>query len=224
MKKNDFKWDEQKPIRKDIQDNDVAIVYIPVKMHFKYSDKIVDDIDEEGNTLSFKEGFLMNIAEPLKPNQVYQGQGAQFLYSVIENPKAITGDLSPDNVCPACEYGKCEVCGKEASLGRTYWYYPVKCDCHTPTHFELVRHCNECKPVEPKQTMICTHHEDGRQWNILVPTNIFIKENSHAKELMDVCHTALIFIDAATPEKRKPRGMERWKKVLDDYRKEAKDV
>lgn len=87
--------------------------------------------------------------------------------------------LSPDNVHPACEYGKCEYCGKEASLGRTYWYYPVKCDCHTPTHFELVRHCNDCTPVEPKQTMICTHHEDHSQWNILVPTNIFIKTKTN---------------------------------------------
>ena len=52
------------------------------------------------------------------------------------------------------EFGICDVCKKEASLMRTYFNYDIKCECHSPSHFELIRHCNECKPIEPKITKI----------------------------------------------------------------------
>ena len=50
------------------------------------------------------------------------------------------------------EYSKCEVCGKEAPLQRTYWHYLIKCECHSPSHFEMVRHCSSCVPKEPITT------------------------------------------------------------------------
>lgn len=52
------------------------------------------------------------------------------------------------------EYGKCEICGKETQLQRTYWYYTIKCECHSPWHFEMVCHCDECVPKEPTTTKI----------------------------------------------------------------------
>ncbi len=52
------------------------------------------------------------------------------------------------------EFGKCEVCGKEAQLQRTYWHYAIKCECHSPSHFEMKRHCADCVPTEPTTTKI----------------------------------------------------------------------
>lgn len=59
------------------------------------------------------------------------------------------------------EVGRCECCGKkDVSLTRTYFRYPFKCECHSPQHFILVRHCEDCKPKEPKETKIILKTED----------------------------------------------------------------
>ena len=55
--------------------------------------------------------------------------------------KIMSGDI---------EHGKCEICGKEADLERTYFHYPIKCECHSPNHFYLVIHCKDCTPKEPE--------------------------------------------------------------------------
>ena len=52
------------------------------------------------------------------------------------------------------EWGKCDVCGIIRTLVRTYYYYSIKCECHSPQHFEIVRHCKDCVPTEPKLTRI----------------------------------------------------------------------
>ena len=52
------------------------------------------------------------------------------------------------------EYGKCDVCGKLSALTRTYYHYGIKCECHSPEHFEIVRTCPECEPREPEKTKI----------------------------------------------------------------------
>ena len=52
------------------------------------------------------------------------------------------------------EYGTCDVCKKDAPLQRKYYHYNIKCECHAPNHFELVKHCADCTPVEPKETKI----------------------------------------------------------------------
>lgn len=52
------------------------------------------------------------------------------------------------------EYGNCDICGKEAALERTYFYYPFKCECHSPHHFELVCHCKDCIPKVPQETLV----------------------------------------------------------------------
>jgi hypothetical protein len=58
-------------------------------------------------------------------------------------------------MCGEFMIGQCDVCGKEkVALKRQYYFYGVKCDCHSPEHFEIVEHCNDCTPVPPKRTTI----------------------------------------------------------------------
>lgn len=52
------------------------------------------------------------------------------------------------------EFGNCEICGNEAPLERTYFHYNIKCECHSPYHFELVRHCKNCIAKEPEVTTL----------------------------------------------------------------------
>jgi len=52
------------------------------------------------------------------------------------------------------EHGTCDVCKKECDLIRTYFHYDIKCECHSPKHFELVCHCSDCKAIEPERTRI----------------------------------------------------------------------
>jgi hypothetical protein len=59
------------------------------------------------------------------------------------------------------EYGKCEVCGKENVLKRTYFRYGFKCQCHSPEHFEIVRHCADCVPQKPLETKVVFSSEQA---------------------------------------------------------------
>lgn len=54
------------------------------------------------------------------------------------------------------EIGVCEVCGRQnVALNRKYYDYPdVKCTCHSPHHFDLVRYCDRCEPQQPTYTRI----------------------------------------------------------------------
>jgi hypothetical protein len=52
------------------------------------------------------------------------------------------------------EFGKCEICQKEVPLKRTYFRYPIKCECHGSNHFILIRHCEDCIPKEPEYTKV----------------------------------------------------------------------
>ena len=63
------------------------------------------------------------------------------------------------NKCGEVEYGICEICKKEAPLQRTYWYYAIKCECHSPSHFEMIRHCSDCIPTEPRTTKVIMRTE-----------------------------------------------------------------
>ena len=62
------------------------------------------------------------------------------------------------------EFGKCDICGKETELERTYFYYPIHCECcgskdkdGQKQHFELVHHCKDC-PAS-LQGLSCTYAE-----------------------------------------------------------------
>lgn len=54
------------------------------------------------------------------------------------------------------EFGKCDICGKEAPLERTYFIYDIHCQCcgcihdGRDMHFKLVRHCKDCVPGVPR--------------------------------------------------------------------------
>lgn len=64
-------------------------------------------------------------------------------------------------MCVEIEIGRCECCGKEnVPLTRTYFRYPFKCECHSPEHFVLIRHCEDCEPKEPRETRITLKTED----------------------------------------------------------------
>lgn len=52
------------------------------------------------------------------------------------------------------EIGTCDICKLEKPINRHYYHYDIKCDCHSPNHFEIVRYCSDCKPVEPNVTNI----------------------------------------------------------------------
>ena len=64
------------------------------------------------------------------------------------------------------EYGRCDICGNKASLKRKYYHYNVDCECHRSIddngenkHFEIVRHCKDCKPLPPKETKVSISNE-----------------------------------------------------------------
>lgn len=58
------------------------------------------------------------------------------------------------------EIGKCVVCGTIGVVARTYFSYDIKCECHAPNHFEIVKHCVGCVPKEPTETRIVFKTKD----------------------------------------------------------------
>ena len=52
------------------------------------------------------------------------------------------------------EYGICDVCGREANLQRKYYYFNIKCECHSPKHSEMIKYCSDCVPLRPAETTI----------------------------------------------------------------------
>lgn len=51
-------------------------------------------------------------------------------------------------------YGYCSFCKEDKILQRTYFYYDIKCECHTGNHFVIVDHCYDCKAQEPRETRV----------------------------------------------------------------------
>ena len=66
------------------------------------------------------------------------------------------------------EFGRCEVCGRETYIQRTYFRYNIKCQCCSPNHFEIKYHCSNCTPKEPTETRILVKTSDlkaiDRDW------------------------------------------------------------
>ena len=52
------------------------------------------------------------------------------------------------------EYGPCDICKHVKELSRKYYHYDIKCECHSPKHFELIRYCSDCTPKQPIKTTI----------------------------------------------------------------------
>ena len=66
------------------------------------------------------------------------------------------------------EYGACEICGKEAQLERTYFRYNIPCECHSPRHFEMVRHCADCVPKMPVEIKPMIKAMDGKAYKTII--------------------------------------------------------
>lgn len=81
------------------------------------------------------------------------------------------------------EYGKCEICGKEGPLERTYFYYPIHCECcgskdkdGQNQHFEMIRHCKDCPAPMPKEIYPLLKSMNGKEYKVnisnILPSNI----------------------------------------------------
>lgn len=69
----EFNWAELKTPNKGAPvPGEIAIVNIPVKVVFVWSDRIVDEVDENNNPTSYKEGFVMEVLGP--QTVVYNGE------------------------------------------------------------------------------------------------------------------------------------------------------
>ena len=80
------------------------------------------------------------------------------------------------------EFGKCEICGKETGLERTYFYYPIHCECcgskdsnGQDQHFELVIHCKDCPAPIPNEIHPLCKAMDGKDYRTNI-TNILPTE------------------------------------------------
>ena len=81
------------------------------------------------------------------------------------------------------EWGKCEICGKEGPLERTYFYYPIHCECcgskdkdGQNQHFEMIRHCKDCPAPMPKEIHPLLKSMNGKEYKVnisnILPSNI----------------------------------------------------
>lgn len=55
------------------------------------------------------------------------------------------------------ENGTCPYCNIHLPLNRKYYKYDIKCDCcnsKEDDHFEIILHCNTCKPTPPKRIIV----------------------------------------------------------------------
>ena len=53
------------------------------------------------------------------------------------------------------EIGRCDLCGRDSVvLHRKYFRYDIPCECHSPSHFVLIRHCVNCTPREPAEIIV----------------------------------------------------------------------
>ncbi len=86
----------------------------------------------------------------------------------------------------AVELANCDVCNKtDVPIIRTYYRYDVDCGCHSPYHFEIVRHCKGCKPTEPILTnILLSRHNKQGSFTINLPTSMLpkvIKDRNNPK-------------------------------------------
>lgn len=74
-------------------------------------------------------------------------------------------------MCNSIEWGRCEICGKETQLERTYFYYPIHCECcgnKENRHFEMIRHCKKCPAPMPKEIHPLCKAMDGKAYHASV--------------------------------------------------------
>ena len=55
------------------------------------------------------------------------------------------------------ELGTCDVCHKQTTVNRKYYYYNIPCNCcnsKNDEHFEIVYYCSECTPKPPNKISV----------------------------------------------------------------------
>lgn len=60
---------------------DVRIVNLPVRVLFRWSDEIVDDVDDQGKPVSFKSGWVMDVIG--NESFVYKGHDTIHLWNTV---------------------------------------------------------------------------------------------------------------------------------------------
>ena len=80
------------------------------------------------------------------------------------------------------EFGTCDICGKETELERTYFYYPIHCECcgskdkdGQKQHFVMVAHCKDCPAPMPTSIHPLCKAMDGKSYRANI-TNILPTE------------------------------------------------
>ena len=78
-------------------------------------------------------------------------------------------------MCVDIEFGKCDICGKETQLSRTYFVYNIPCQCcgckedGMDMHFELVCHCKDCVPDVPNAiTPVLKSAIDNKEYRLKI--------------------------------------------------------
>lgn len=108
------------------------------------------------------------------------------------------------------EFGKCPVCGEKKQLLRTTYYYGIKCECHSPEHFEIAWHCKDCVPKEPKETKVSFLTEKLKQ-TVMIDTDQF----EHLLNCM--CNQKFIHEQSAKTQKE-------WQEIIDKAYHEARGL
>ena len=103
--------------------------------------------------------------------------------------------------CGDVEIGICKVCGEKKKLERTYFNYPVDCECHSPNHFETIRHCENCKPKEPEETLVL--------YNTAKPNKLVVMTSDELEHLLN-CMCNQKYIHERSKEVQKD-----WQGIID---------
>ena len=69
----------------------------------------------------------------------------------------------------------CEFCGNYSQVERTYFHYPIKCECHNNGHFVLIRHCKDCVPSLPTKIYPIFKAMDGKEYKATISNILPIK-------------------------------------------------
>lgn len=82
--------------------------------------------------------------------------------------------------------GRCQVCGKtNVPLTRKYFHYDIPCECHGPTHFEMIEYCKDCVPKEPRESKVTFKTEDLKDPRALAQKIIDFAEQQENKRRLE---------------------------------------
>ncbi len=77
-----FTWDVPVAPPREVSDGDVRLVTIETQAVFRFTDKLVSEVDEDGNAIEYTSGWLMHIPEQ---TIVYRGQESTFIATAMPN-------------------------------------------------------------------------------------------------------------------------------------------